>query len=602
MSSDIQKRKRPDRAIALQNSRNFKESVVKVSFQKILIEKKIFPFVDNIVNIVSKCTVKASLVLNRIIIHCFEEKIDLPNFDQNFFIHLFSVGVTTCSTKIINDVWNTYFKNYPSIEKTSGLIQYFAYAAKKYRTNFFNSLFMNFNKRQWYFIKQYCISRKWNWKKYSRSIIRAINNLPDINGELPIDSMDFIDNQKLHLGNTVDLIDKIWLKSNTIPVLTYFFNTLNDLEKMLDTKRFSIAPLSHIKRHFITIDTRNLYNLLKKSGCIGKIKKNDFNLMKDDQWASVFKTNTLSSNKYMFSYIIETNGVSASVHFKCPKIIANTKNIKLETKGNLSRVIAVDPGRCNIIFAVEKINNTTKSYKLTKGDYYSSSGMNYSRNKNQFWQNQIKDEEGIYSKISPKTSSGEVLDTFISNFIQVYDTLWSTKLEKKRARLQFKVYCLKRRKIDTFLQSWTIPSQPKPVVLYGASKFKCTGKGEKAVPVTYVAKRCAQFYKTEMVDEYCTTKVCCECNERSYSVTENGQSIRGLRWCSSTNCRRFFDRDLNAALNILRCPASHSRPNSLSREFFNGLPINEKLKIRKQKTLHIYKPINDSTMTKVHSI
>jgi hypothetical protein len=44
--------------------------VVKVSFQKILIEKKIFPFIDSIVNIVSKCTVKASLVLNRIILHC----------------------------------------------------------------------------------------------------------------------------------------------------------------------------------------------------------------------------------------------------------------------------------------------------------------------------------------------------------------------------------------------------------------------------------------------------------------------------------------------------------------------------------------------------
>jgi transposase len=227
--------------------------------------------------------------------------------------------------------------------------------------------------------------------------------------------------------------------------------------------------------------------------------------------------------------------------------------------------------------------------------------MNYSRNKNKFWQNQIKDEEAIYSKISPKTSSGEVLDTFLSNFIEVYDKLWSVKLEKKRARLQFKVYCLKRKKIDSFLQSWTIPGEQKPYVLYGASKFKCTGKGEKAVPVTYVAKRCAQYYKTEMVDEYCTTKVCCECNERSYSVTENGQSVRGLRWCSSTNCRRFFDRDLNAALNILRCPASHGRPNSLSRDFFNRLPFNEKLLIRKQKTLHINGPINDSTMTKVHS-
>ena len=601
--NNIPKRQRPDRAIALKSRNDFKESVVKVSFQKILREKKIFPYIENIVNIISKCTVKASLVLNRIIIHCFEKKIELPNFDENFFIHLFAVGVTTCSTKIINDVWNSYFKSYPKIEKIEGLHQYFCYAAKKYKTNFFNSLFMTFNRRQFYFIKQYCISRKWKWKKYGISIIRAINNWPDLNCELnAIDCIDFINNQKLYLGNLDYSIDKKWLKSNSKSVITYFFNILNDLEKIVDTKRFSIAPLNHIKRHFITIDTVNLYKLLKDSKCIGKMNKLDFNLMKDDQWGSVFKITNLSSNKYRFSNIIETNGISASVHFKCEKIIPNTeKKITTESVG-IERVIAVDPGRCNIIFAVEKINNCTKFYKLTRGDYYASSGINYSRNKNKYWQNQIKDEEKIYSTISQKTSSGSVLDGFISNFIDVYDTLWNAKLKKKRARLQFKVYCLKRKKIDSFLQSWTIPGQQKPSVLYGAAKFNCTGRGERAVPVSFVANRCAKFYKTEMIDEFCTTKVCCECNERSYKIDDNGKSIRGLRWCGSTKCRRFFDRDLNAALNILRCPASHSRPNSLSREYFNGLSLNEKLLLNKKKTLFKKNQINDSTMTKVHSI
>ena len=596
--NNIPKRQRPDRAIALKGRNDFKESVVKVSFQKILIEKKIFPCIDNMVNIISKCTVKASLVFNRIIIHCFEKKIELPNFDQNFFIHLFTVGVTTCSTKIINDVWNTFFKQYPKIEKIASLHQYFCYAAIKYKTNFFNSLYMNFNKRQYYYIKQYCISKKWDWKKYTISIIRAINNWPDLFGELPIDCIDFIDNQKLYLNNNNYSIDKKWLKSNTKNVMTYFFNILNGLEKIVDTKRFSIAPLNRTKRHFITIDTKNLYNLLKKSELIGKMTLNNFNLMKNDHWGSIFKTTNLSSNKYRFSYFIETNGISASVHFKCDKIITYTENIQFE----MHRVIAVDPGRCNIIFAVEKINDRTKTYKLTRGDYYASSGMNYSRNKNKYWQNQIKDAGNIYSRISPKTSSGSALDGFISNFIEVYDTLWNAKLEKKRARLQFKVYCLKRKKIDSFLQSWTLTGEQKPLVLYGAAKFNCTGKGEKAVPVSFVAKRCANFYKTEMIDEFCTTKVCCECNERTYTIDDNGKSIRGLRWCSSTKCRRFFDRDLNAALNILRCPASHSRPNSLSREYFNGLSLNEKLLLNKKKTLFKKNQINDSTMTKVHSI
>jgi hypothetical protein len=46
------------------------------------------------------------------------------------------------------------------------------------------------------------------------------------------------------------------------------------------------------------------------------------------------------------------------------------------------------------------------------------------------------------------------------------------------------------------------------------------------------------------------------------------REVRGLRWCCSTNCRTFKDRDLNAAINILRCFQSGAhRPHSLSRNF-----------------------------------
>ena len=84
---------------------------------------------------------------------------------------------------------------------------------------------------------------------------------------------------------------------------------------------------------------------------------------------------------------------------------------------------------------------------------------------------------------------------------------------------------------------------------------------------------CSRFYTTVMVDEYNTSKMCNECGNRLHMVkykimTEEGKhscrEIRGLRWCSSTRCRHFMDRDKNTALNIRRI-FMEGRPHCLSR-------------------------------------
>ncbi len=49
---------------------------------------------------------------------------------------------------------------------------------------------------------------------------------------------------------------------------------------------------------------------------------------------------------------------------------------------------------------------------------------------------------------------------------------------------------------------------------------------------------------------------------------KNGKlvAVRGLSWCRSTNTEdKFVNRDLNAAINILRCATLPKRPESLTR-------------------------------------
>lgn len=76
-----------------------------------------------------------------------------------------------------------------------------------------------------------------------------------------------------------------------------------------------------------------------------------------------------------------------------------------------------------------------------------------------------------------------------------------------------------------------------------------------------------------MVDEYNTTKMCNGCGNRLHGVkypitTKEGKrsyrEVRGLKWCCSTRCRHFLNRDKNAALNVRRI-FIEGRPHCLSR-------------------------------------
>ena len=68
------------------------------------------------------------------------------------------------------------------------------------------------------------------------------------------------------------------------------------------------------------------------------------------------------------------------------------------------RVIAIDPGRVNIVYAEEKLENGSfKSYKLTRGEYYERCGMIRRNRKTAKWEKTIREEELMYSRHSPQT-------------------------------------------------------------------------------------------------------------------------------------------------------------------------------------------------------
>ena len=207
-------------------------------------------------------------------------------------------------------------------------------------------------------------------------------------------------------------------------------------------------------------------------------------------------------------------------------------------------VIAIDPGRTNIVFAVD---TNGKIYKMTRGMYYAGAGINTINRKTAKWQADIKEAEDTFRRHSPKTTDQRTWDAFLQDYISVYETLWHAKTAKKRARERFRVYGLKRKILDKFFQTMKTGDRYLGVqvtyIAYGAAKFHHTGKGERSVPTVSVRKRCANFFpRITFVNEYNTSKVCHCCDRRICPVKKAGKEIRGLRWCPTT--REFRDRDI----------------------------------------------------------
>lgn len=559
--------KRPDVVERLKARKGKEERVVKCALSKRLIEKSLIDEIQKWVHITSKVTNKGSLVFNRLLLHCLNNNIDLPDLsNKTLYYQCFNVGIGKARKDIkpVNEVWEKFFSNFPEIKRNTGDTQAYVYASKQYMTNFKNSLIFTFKNRQKAYLIKWCSVNNITEKGAYHSIQCAINGW-GCRTKVPEEAGDFVEKQRKMLKDP-DGITFTWIGINMELVVKYFYHILMFMEKYEDTRKFNLAPISSIKSHFLTIDTTVLYNLMKNVKLID-MKKTDFMALRGEHWESIFNINGLC-NKGTFSDIIETDGISACFHFKVPKVDKKIKNRMIK---KAKRVIAIDPGRSNLIFGVEKLETgKIKTYKLTRSRYYTEAGMKTANRKAAHWEKDIEQEELIYRKISPKITIEDVWDEFLQNYYSVYDKLWEVKTKKKWSQERFRVYCLKRKVLDKFFSSMN--GEVKPVIAYGAAKFNPTNKNELSAPTTYLSKRCFKFYPTIMIDEYNTTKVCadCECGLSKVAKMVEGKlrEVRGLRWCCSTNCRTFKDRDLNAAVNILRCFHSGAhRPHSLSRNF-----------------------------------
>jgi ribosomal protein L35AE/L33A len=592
-------RKRPDRKQKILDRKNNSETVVKSALLKYLnVDNKTETqsIIQDRVICYSKRMNMASIVLSGIIKELFNGvedvlSIDIPNIFDQTFVRQLMLGTVGCDLPY--QVITKYYNDHPECivvkERYQADSNIYSFGAKTYITNLKNYFKLNFAPRMKSFTKKFSelegLTDKDGVVLYYQ--INGWELQDDFEYDLPpskviIDTV--IEHRRILDLQVGESISEEWFenKSNLKNMLRYFV-LINRFRENNNLPLFNIVPICKIKNHFITIDTHSLYGIMKDLNLIGECNRITFLSIGKHHWNSFLKIERLQGRDNKFTGTIETDGISISTHFTRPKNEADIfKELDIKEKKNKSkkknpiitlkkedRIIGIDPGRCNIFFGTEEIEDFKfKSYKFTRKQYYSESGIFSARKQTNNWTKNIQSNLNEMSSVSSKGMNLDNHNIYLSAYIKNYDALWNEYIKSKWARQRLRLYGGKKRSFAKFFNKIrNFDTTKRVVIAFGSAKFAPGGKNEISIPTTRAFKECAMRFPTLAVDEFRTTKIFHEDDSVLESVAnyKTNERLRGLLWCSSTNSNKLVNRDLNAAINIRRCIANPVRPISLTR-------------------------------------
>ena len=602
---------RPDRAAKLLARKEVMETVVKSSLLKYVKGDDVFKEKFTLacrqrVDAFSKRIVMASIRMSGLLKHAFDGHLDVrqvsvPDIFDQTLVRQLMLGIDD-AVKPHPDVV-AYLQLRPDGleqrvgERFEGDRNIYSSGASKYITNLKNALKSTFRQRLLTFLKR-VVQPELQMSNEQRSVLlyriagwKIPNGLEDID----VSSKQLqavIDEQRsiLGLSKTARTDDK-WFdrKNNLVNVLRQwvFFNRAYEMRSL---PLFAIVPACKIRHHFITIDTSSFFGILKEIGAIRKCSFEVFDSMRKDQWYSVFDLKRFEDDAGVrkFSFTIETDAVSLCSHWHQPKRMSSHVSELPPLDPRTSRVIAIDPGRVIIYYAVEKMKDGRfKSYTLTRRQYYALSGVFNARKQTERWQEEIHEALVMFASVSIKGVSVEQHQAFLNAYDNAGPALWAEYTKSRWARQRLRLYGGKKRAFATFFESIKDaddqPELRRPVVVaYGSANVGTGGKGELSAPSTRALKECQSRFDCRKVDEFRSSKVHWSSgeilklisvveqknNKREGGVLQRSKTLRGLLWYDSTIDRRqskFVGRDFNAAINIWRCATNASRPDTLMR-------------------------------------
>lgn len=588
--------KRPDRATKLKERKTTEETVVKCSILNALTSTApkvaVKTAIETRVRQVSVRTRNASVALNLLVREAFHGKEDvtavtLPEFWDVTFVRQLMLG-TDDATKPCPEV-KEFFQRQPCLlaneARSKSDRNVYVFAAKKFSTNICNHLVLNFPK----VAKRYFYDAKGISRDDGRLAIYRFHGWP-LKVKVAPEREAMIANVVHPLRAVLGLskgqeITEEWLKkkANLPSILRMFVFVSRLLEKKnleateedKTVKLFNLLPICRVKSHFITMDTESMVGLLVDVNLIDKIPPclDD----KKELWKLLLNTSKSKGKNKTFTGTIDTDGVVVNIHYHRKKDdIPRTKGKDAPISLVGKRVIGNDPGRSNIFSMAEEVTpGQYKFYRLSRGRYYTDSGIKNANAQTKTWLGDVEDEVRKMSQTSPKGSSLEQFESYVNTSLEVAPTMWAEMFKNRWRHQRFRLYGGKKRAFARFFNE--VGLDKDTIIAFGAAKFAPGGKGEVSVPTTGAFKECTYRCKLVPVDEFRTSKVLWEDHktvlQQVARMKEDGkkETVRGLLWCCSTKgTSKFVNRDSNAAINILQCAKLAKRPAMLDRSKATG--------------------------------
>jgi hypothetical protein len=262
-----------------------------------------------------------------------------------------------------------------------------------------------------------------------------------------------------------------------------------------------------------------------------------------------------------------------------------------------ARIVGMDMGVVNIFCAAWRDKKgAVVSSTLTRKKYYEASGVKAYK---AFAAHKAKPLQKFVEGLSETTFRSERLEDvlrYVKRCDEANEAVWGVYGDRRFSRGRMAVFIGKQRALDQYFSDLAgrfkgdaVP----PQVSCGYPSFNCCFKGCPAAPTNSAFKTLKRRMEVIPADEYRTSKVCSRCDEtmeppRKMMKMRDGKErcgeVRGIRLCKKcaleTHGRHAykrdpglwpgyarFDRDVNAALNMIRVAgtSNETRPASLQR-------------------------------------
>ena len=334
---------------------------------------------------------------------------------------------------------------------------------------------------------------------------------------------------------------------------------------------------------YLLIDSATLANIFSDKGCKATLLE-DLKNNRDAIWNTYFNMNKsiFKLKDYNFNYTLITDGIGCSLHFKHK----NYKESKKENADNFEsnelcyiddlsdeqieefkdkKIVTADPGKKYLLYMIDDENKVLK-YSSGQRSMESLNTRNRRiKETNKKQHQEIIDAETELSKYNCKTNDYTKFKDYIkaknrcNNIIKKY---YEKEINRK---LNWRTKTYRQSSEDKFLNNIenTYGNKNDTLICIGDWSNKNTIKGLGSTMGIGLKKLVAKRFNTVLIDEYKTSKLCCNCHKENDNKVINSKSLFRLLTCKHCNvgssenlnnptlkCSKFLNRDMNSCINM----------------------------------------------------